>query len=143
MNQPANQAVVPFYVVVAPGKNPDLVLVEPSVQKLTWNFGQMDRGDLIDLVEEVDEFCSAYVKWVKAAREVLKQTLEAPTAENPQVIVAGHRYQANYTYSIRRDINREMVRKEMGDKWYADHCSESPVLTLKITPIVQTPGVAG
>lgn len=151
MNQPVDPSsvasvakmVVPLYVVFAPGKAIQSDRIQPNVCALGWNFGQMDRGDLIDLTEDVDNYLSALAKWVKASREVLKSTLPKPSETTPEVVIPGKRYEAHYTWSTRVDIDREKIKADMGVEWYAAHCKATPIYTLKIVPIVQTPGVAG
>jgi hypothetical protein len=147
MNQPIQTAnpvlpKVPFYLVVAPGVDPQSVEVEPAVVKLTWNFGQMDRGELIDLAKEVDEHLKALEKWVEGARGVLKQTLPAPAEPGTETITRGHRFEAHYIKSMRSDVDREKVKAYFGPK-YPEYCKSTGILTLKIVPIPMTPGAAG
>lgn len=134
---------VQFFLIVAPGQDPAGVGVTPEVVKLGWKFAEFDRGDLIDQVKEVDTHMKALEKWCEAARGVLKQTLPVPNQDLPETVTPGKKYEAHFIWSIRRDIDRDTVRKDMGDSWYASHCKESPILTLKIVPIAQTPGAQG
>lgn len=142
MNQPVDLPVVPFFIVIAPGVDPDSVEVQTEIRKLTWNFGKMDRGELIDLVEEADQFVSPLNKWIEGARGVLKQTIDKPTADNPEVVVAGRRFEAHYVRQTRSALDQEKTKAFLGPR-LPEFMKNSEVLVLRIIPITQTPGVAG
>lgn len=135
---------VQFFVVCAPGVDPGSVEVKPEIVKLGWKFAQFDKGDLIDQLKLVDEHVKSLTKWCEAAKGVLKQVLPVPTPEAPELITAGRRFEAHYIYAPRVDVDRDKVKAFVGeDRYVREFCKTTPVYTLKIVPISQTPGVAG
>lgn len=136
------QKSITFYVIAAPGVDPSSVKVLPDIEVLGWKFKDYDRGDLIDLCEQVDDQMSALETWLKAARDVLKATLPKPANPGEETVTAGKKFEAHYILSTRTDVDRDKVKAYFGDK-YGDYCKSTPIYTLKIVPIVQTPGVAG
>lgn len=132
---------VNLYVVLSPGMSADKVVIEPHVVKLDWMFAEKTEKDLIDLIAEVDKQQKVLEKWKEAAKGVLKPRLSEPVDPGSETITYGKAYEAHYSKSIRTDIDRDMVKADMGQDWYLKHCKVSEVLMLKIVPITQTPGV--
>lgn len=135
---------VQFFVVVAPGVDPASVEFEPEFTLLDFKFGTREPGELIDQVKEVQEHMAALEKWAEAAKVVLKQKLDKPTAENPELVTPGKRFEAHYVRTVRVDVDREKVKAHFGEEVYArDYCKHGEVFMLKFKPITQTPGTAG
>lgn len=141
MNKPTS--AVQLFVVCAPGIDPSTVQVKSSLEVLGWKFSDMDRGDLIDLAAQVDSQLKVLGKWHEAAKGVLKQTLPVPADPGTETVTLGRKFEAHYVKMVRSDIDRDSVKRDMGDKWYGEHCKTTEVLQLKIVPIAQTPGAAG
>jgi len=133
---------VNVFAVVAPGVDPASVLLVPHLIKLGWKFGDIPLGDLIDQVRMVDDHLKALEKWVEGARGVLKQKLPVPALAGEETVTRGHLFEAHYSKSTRTDIDRDKVKTFFGAE-YPNYCKTSEILTLKITPIVQTPGTTG
>jgi len=144
MSKPAVPVGSPVHVfaVVAPGADPASVLLVPHLIKLGWKFGDVPLGDLIDQVRMVDDHLKALEKWVEGARGVLKQKLPVPAQAGEETVTPGRLFEAHYSKSTRTDIDRDKVKTYFGAE-YPNYCKTSEILTLKITPIVQTPGTTG
>lgn len=138
-----SKPVVQLFVVCAPGVDPATVAdPEVSIVKLGWKFAQMDRGDLIDQVAQVDATLKALEKWVEGARGVLKQTLDKPE-EIGEKVTPGKHFEAHYVKSIRNALDQEKSKAYFETQgMLKDYMKSTEVLTLRIIPIPQTPGVA-
>lgn len=136
---------VPFFVVIAPGRDPstfDKSSIHVEVQKLHWKFADIPEGELIDLAKQVDDNIKALEKWCEAARGVLKQRLPAPAEPGDETVTRGRLFEAHYVHSTRTALDQERVKAHFGAD-LPNWCKTTPVFTLKIVPIPQTPGVAG
>jgi len=144
MNKPVALVGTPVnvFAVVAPGVDPASVLLVPHLIKLGWKFGDVPVGDLIDQVRMVDDHLKALEKWVEGARGVLKQKLPVPVAAGEETVTRGHLFEAHYSKSTRTDVDRDKVKAHFGAE-YPNFCKTSEILTLKIVPIAQSPGVTG
>jgi hypothetical protein len=135
MNKPSQlePTHINVYGVVKPGVDPGLVNVVPHLVKLGWKFAEMPTDQLIDSLQEVNGYMKALEKWTESAKGILKGRLPEPEV-GQETVVAGTKYEAHYTKSVRTDINREKVKAYFGDK-YGEYCESKEILTLKITPI--------
>jgi hypothetical protein len=135
MNKPSQLEPmhVNVYGVVKPGVEPGAVNVVPHLIKLGWKFAEQSTEQLIDTIQEVDDYVGALEKWVKTAREVLKPRLPVPEI-GQETVIRGVQYEAHYTRSVRTDVDRDKVKAYFGDA-YGEYCKSSEILTLKIKPI--------
>lgn len=128
----------PHFAIIAPGIN--AAAVDPEELKpsetvvLDWMFGEKIPQDMIDTIGAVEEHFKLLEKWLKAARDVLKRKVQEPQEAGQETVTVASRFEAHYIKSWRTDIDRDSVKRDMGQDWYNEHCESTPILTLKVTP---------
>lgn len=136
-----------FFAVAAPGADPVALqaTVEPKVQVVGWKFGVMDQGDLIDTVAQVDKQLKILEKWVEAARVSLKSKLVVPEVAGTETVAAGRLFEAHYIKSQRLALDQTAIKTDYANntEFMGKYMKATDVLTLKIVPVVQTPGASG
>jgi hypothetical protein len=122
-------------IVLRPGVKPEAVgAVEYVAMPLDWFFAAKSEADLIDQIAKAEDHLKAITKWAKAGREVLKKRWNAPSA-GEILVTPGQMFQAEFATKVRMDIDRESVRKDMGDEWYAAHCARTEYQELRFKPL--------
>ena len=123
------------YIPLKPGQDPSTVTGDVDIQKLHFKFAEMSDQELIDLAAGVGKSLNAMEKWHKSAVDILKGRLVVPQAVGEVTTTQAEKYIAHYSKEARVDIDRESVKKDMGDDWYAAHCKRLEYVKLSFKPI--------
>lgn len=113
------------FIVLKPGINVadvDTKELNPVVMMLDFQFGVKTDEELIDLIPQIDAKLKGLAKWIEAAKGVLKSRLKAPENVGDVSITRAHTFEAVYSKRQRISLNTELVKQEMGEEWYAEHC---------------------
>lgn len=122
--------------VVKPGLRAEAVEAQPEVMVLDFMFATKGDSDLVEQCGRVDRQLKALEKWFEAAKDVLKSRLPVPDTIGTNTETFGENWKAVYSRENRIDIDRESVKRDMGEEWYGQHCKETPILKLQFKPAV-------
>lgn len=93
------------------------------------DIGDLDDEQLIDLLGSFRKIKSLADKYDKTISGILKAKLPAE-----EEFTAG-RFTFYMQVTQRTDIDRDLLKTEMGEDWYAEHCKTSEVVISKCQPI--------
>ena len=129
-------AVIP--IVSKPGVDvaPDQ-LIELTPEVLGWKFASVDTETLTDQIARANRFMGALEKWVKAAKVAYLTRLPVPLRGLP-VVTQGKEFMSVYSAMERADIDREAVKKDMGEEWYTAHCKTTSYVQVSFKPLQPT-----
>lgn len=107
---------------------------EIDLQPYSFKFAQRTDKEIIDEMGTLNVLAKACEKWLATAKDVLKGRLKMPEVVGDNVVVPGGSYFATVSLKAREDIDRELIKKEMGEDWYAAHCKRTEYTELRIKP---------
>ena len=134
-------AVVPL--VTKPGSEIPIdqeIHLTPEV--LGWKFASVETSQLTDQIARAIKFHAALEKWVKAAKVAYSTRLSVPLQGLP-VVTRGTEFMSVYSAMERADIDREAVKKDMGEEWYTAHCAVTSYFQMSFKPVQPAEGTGG
>lgn len=90
------------------------------------NLANATPGFLVDELGEWRKKKKEAEKMEGFYKEAIKARLEPD-----QIYVEGENYELDITFQDRTDIDRDKLKEDYGEKWYAEHCKTTPMAVFR------------
>ena len=126
-------------VIIKPGIDPEefakQYYPELTADVLGWMFAKVPTDQFVDSIARAKKFHAVLEKWIKSANEAMKAKVDLPSIVNESTTTRGTLYMAVTTLRERVDIDRDKVKTDMGEEWYAAHCTPVQYTEIRYRPL--------